>query len=866
MKPDYPKIILLSALLLCSTVAYSAWIPFINNFGRQHYGDGTSTWRIVNIDKWTFFTNEKGLLVYDGVSWSKYQMNNRSEARGVSVFPDSKRVYVGGENEYGYFEVSSTGTMIYHCLSDQVDKQYRQIGNVWEIYQLGGSLYLRCDDHVLVISGENYNLIDSPAKMFASVMTGGVIYVATDYGLRMIVGGRGLPVAGTEMLSNKRINSMIEYGKGIIVTTATDGLYYYDGQSVQPFITPADQLLRQGVICCAATRGNLLAFGTIHNGLIVINTKTGEVSTFNENRGLQNNTVLSVAFDRDGYLWAGMDYGIDQVLIEDPFSYLYRSPDSYGIGYCSEYFDGHLYIGTDRGLYVTSFPVSFSEGSARISRVDCPSGPAWALYKHGDELFCMHDKGLFSIKGNKANRITNLLGVWACQAVKGLSDMLLIGGYGCMYVVRRKNGSWELQGRIEGIDESCRHFRQTGRRQLKVYNRKLGTATVYNLSESFMKVESQSQISEADPDFSGRELKQVFGNWDITGRILHVDSNRQIIPYNKGFVLLDQSKSKGQRNVFIRSLRSTFPADSLIYSDNFCNVKSEPRIPYSCNSIRIDYQVPALHAALAARYQYRINGGEWSAMSEVTTKEYSNLHEGSYTFEVRAELMNGSVSTDSITFHILPPWYRSTGAYLAYAFLTAALIVCLYKIENRRIREKEQIAIAEKNKEVDKMKIEIDKLEKDKLDLELMHKSQEIANLVSSVGRKNETLAELKNQIKQVAARLDRNNTTDCRRQLLTIIGSIDSNMEGDVILKKFEQEFDQANNHFMQKLRSRHTDLNQNEIMMCAYLKMNLSTKEIAPLLNISVRGVETVRYRLRKKFGLGREDNLTVYLNNIQ
>jgi DNA-binding CsgD family transcriptional regulator len=51
----------------------------------------------------------------------------------------------------------------------------------------------------------------------------------------------------------------------------------------------------------------------------------------------------------------------------------------------------------------------------------------------------------------------------------------------------------------------------------------------------------------------------------------------------------------------------------------------------------------------------------------------------------------------------------------------------------------------------------------------------------------------------------------------------------------------------------------------MCAFLKMNLSSKEIAPLLNLSVRGVETLRYRLRKKIGLEREENLLEYLTSI-
>lgn len=859
---------LLTAMLLTTwtLTAYADWIPFVNNYGRADYGEGTSTWRIVTVDKWTFFTNERGLLVYDGISWTKYPLNNRSEARGVAVFADSRRVYVGGENEYGFFEVNARGLMDYHCLSEQAPRRFRQVGNVWEIYRLNGSLYLRCDDYVLVISGENYSLIGTDSKMFASVMMGGTIYVATDHGLRMIAGERLLPVRGTERLDGRRINAMIPYGQGMIVTTATDGMYYYDGREAVSFTTAADPLLRQGVICCAATRGDLLALGTIHNGLVVVNTKTGQVRTFNERRGLQNNTVLSVAFDNDGYLWAGLSYGIDQILLGDPFSYLYRSPDSYGIGYGVEQHDGHLYLGTDRGVYCTQFPVTFSDGQAQIMRVSCPSGPAWALCKNGDELFCAHDKGLYSIRGTTATRVTDLLGVWACQPVSGRTDMMLVGGYDGMYVVKKEQGVWTSVGEVKGIDEPCRYFSQTGNRQLTVYNRKLGTATIYDLSPSLMKVQRQQTRVQADPACNGRELEQLFGQWDVTGKILRLDSNRQIIPYNKGFVLLEQERAKGIRNVSIRQMSITYPVDSLVYSANFCHVKSEPQIAYAHNSVRIAYQVPALHAALAARYQYRLNGGEWSPLTDMTQKEYSNLHEGKYTFEVRAEMKNGSVSTDAITFRVLPPWYRTLPAYLVYAAGLGALLLLLYMIENRRIRRKESLAVAEKNREVTQMKIEIDKLEKDKLDLDLMHKSQEIANLVASVGRKNRMLADLKQQIKLVATKMDRNNTPECKRQLISVMGSIDSDMEGDEILKKFEEQYDQANNDFMKKLRSRHADLNQNEMMMCAYLKMNLSTKEIAPLLNLSVRGVESMRYRLRRKFGLEREDNLMAYLNNVQ
>ena len=96
------------------------------------------------------------------------------------------------------------------------------------------------------------------------------------------------------------------------------------------------------------------------------------------------------------------------------------------------------------------------------------------------------------------------------------------------------------------------------------------------------------------------------------------------------------------------------------------------------------------------------------------------------------------------------------------------------------------------------------------------------------------------------------------------INNKIDGNIQSDEVLKRIEDQFDLIHNNFMKRLHAKHPELSHNERMMCAYLKMNLSTKEIAPLLNISVRGVETIRYRLRKKFALEREDSLTDYLSN--
>lgn len=89
--------------------------------------------------------------------------------------------------------------------------------------------------------------------------------------------------------------------------------------------------------------------------------------------------------------------------------------------------------------------------------------------------------------------------------------------------------------------------------------------------------------------------------------------------------------------------------------------------------------------------------------------------------------------------------------------------------------------------------------------------------------------------------------------------------IKSDQVFNRVVEEFDLVHDDFIKKLRQRFLDLSNNEVLMCAYLKMNLSTKEIAPLLNISVRGVETMRYRIRKKFGLERDDSLTDFINKF-
>lgn len=92
--------LLVSLCVMVAHVKATDWNSFVNNYGSKDYGVGTSTWRIATYDQWTFFANQGGVLVHDGLSWQHFVLSNRSEARSVTVSPKKKCIYVGGENEF----------------------------------------------------------------------------------------------------------------------------------------------------------------------------------------------------------------------------------------------------------------------------------------------------------------------------------------------------------------------------------------------------------------------------------------------------------------------------------------------------------------------------------------------------------------------------------------------------------------------------------------------------------------------------------------------------------------------------------------------------------------------------------------------
>lgn len=356
-----------------------------------------------------------------------------------------------------------------------------------------------------------------------------------------------------------------------------------------------------------------------------------------------------------------------------------------------------------------------------------------------------------------------------------------------------------------------------------------------------------------------------------------LNSTSAIVSIDNAFVKIDLTNVKQDIEpieIYIRKIACS-KTDSII---SYGNTQNPIVVPYSLNSVKINFAATSYSQAANIQYSYRLKSvdEDWSIPTTNTSKEYTNLHEGKYTFEVKA-IMNGNTNSAKVTtiqFTISPPWYRSLLAYSAYLIIFITLLLILYRktiIKQKRIiyeKGEELIAQSKRHEEENKLKDqEIYELQNKNLRAELHYKTQELSGYVLNVIRKNEILEEVKSNAINISKAIDdKKELSNIRQKVMWLISHINSNIEHDSDFEIFKSNFDLVHQDFFKLLDEKFPNLSRNDKILCAYLNMNLSSKEIAPLLNISIRGVEVNRYRLRKKMNLDRDINLSEYLQDIK
>jgi DNA-binding CsgD family transcriptional regulator len=294
-------------------------------------------------------------------------------------------------------------------------------------------------------------------------------------------------------------------------------------------------------------------------------------------------------------------------------------------------------------------------------------------------------------------------------------------------------------------------------------------------------------------------------------------------------------------------------------------------VQHSSNSIHFEFASPVYAQQSNIEYSYFLEGFDknWSAFSKKTEKDYTNLPAGNYAFKVKARNNLGNESpVGHFSFSVLPPGYQSRWAYGLYVFLFIFGNYSLYVFLKRKFKKQKETHEVEQNRllylhqlELEKTDKEIVKLKNEKLESEILHKNTELASVAMHLVQKGELLGKIKDEIVRLKKQSAYENGSDDLKKIIRVIS------EEEKIDKQWEQftvHFDNVHSGFLSGLKERHPGLTPHELKLSAYLRMNLSSKEIAQLMNISVRGAELNRYRLRKKLQIPPDMTLYDFLTS--
>ena len=878
------------------------------------------------LDKRMFFGNSSGLLMYDGANWRTFSRPGERVIRAVATNSEGHVFVGGyaqagywAPDEFGQFNFHSILDAVEYEQARKEEIWHFLPTNRGMFFQSFSTLYRYDNGKVEVITppGNVMFIREVGERILVPVIHKGVYEYLPD--------GRFILLPGSEMLAGKQVATILPLERGgLLVATQDDGLYRYADGVLELWPAAVNQELASAQVNkgIRLSNGNM-AIGTILDGIYIISPNGMLLSHINQENGLQNNTVLALYEDQAHNLWAALDKGIDLIVMDASLSFFSDKKGALGSVFAAALYEERLYIGTNHGVFFKSWP---SKQRDHFQLVSGSQGQAWELKERDGLLFCAHNSGVFLVGENAVTELYDATGVFHILELPNREGYLLLATYTGLAVLRRdEQGAWAYAHTVKGFSASAKDafFDPKGRLWVAhphrgVYCLRLnddltevsqipipepeGFQPLEKISASITHWDGKAYIwggggklafhtrteqitvvpeREAFPGYRGKEkwipglhgaLFKAFPHHaefidDGRHALLQVSlipKDERIVSLNDSLYLIGTEDGYGifnaRRAVDKNELNLPEPILSAIevkgraLEINAVNALAKPlTLQPDEGGLRFLFAMPFYIQNVNLRY--RLQGFEegWSDFSLEHTKEYTNLPPGQYVFQVQSEL---STQLKPFSFEVAPYWYQAAWIKLLALGFFILLGRLLFRFhENRMDRQRRRLEV-QKQRALQRQRVYS---KNERLRAEVDSISRKVADSTMELVRKNEMLIMLKKELKLLQKKKGPENST---HHLQKMIRQIDSHLSSEEDWNVFEANFNQLHDQFFKRLKAEFPVLTPGDLRLAAYLKMNLASKEIAPLLNISLRGVENKRYRLRRKMQLESDDNLTEFL----
>ena len=924
------KYLIICILGICGTL-YTQSLSPLQSFPIEEYGAGNQNWMITQgKNNEIYVANNEGLLTFDAERWKLYPTN--SIVRSVAFFDGV--LFTGSYMDFGYWTQETNGELTYHSLVVEHDIKMIEDEQFWNIFRIQDNLVFQSLNRIIFLNRTSNELrfITPEKPILKSFVVADRLYLQLEGDGIFQYASTGISyVFGRSEFQDTEVIEIFPLSDGLRVLTSSKGFFSYRNNRLRPWPILHPNLQNELVYSGLRSRKGDYVIGTVTDGLYVVSENGRTSKHFNFEKGLLNNTILSIFEDKDSNFWLGLDNGINCMLTNSPLQFYYDSKGQLGTVYASKRFQDKLYIASNRGLFFRSF----DNPDEKFKPIPGLSGQNWNLEIVNDVLFVGHDRGTFFVNGKTAIRIGSYIGAWVHRNVN--RNTILVGAYDGLHVLNRINGVWKYAYKISGFDISSRHMEIINEREILISHEYKG---VYHLTLSedrtvaekvdlldirrgrhaslakldqtifYLSPDGMFRFDQQAEDFLPLAISsKMFANDSyLTGKMI-VDQQNQIWTFfENNIALLERNIFDSSFSVQKIPLHSNFrktnlgfenigdlnngsyiigtingfmtlslnqyvtPSSSLFFSQisaydltqKEINLPfdKQVKLPSEKNNIQFSFSVPYYSKLNSIQYQWFLENyhKDWVPLKDQSSVEFKNLDFGDYTFYVRAQSGQQQVGDVlSYSFAIDYPWYISIWAILIYILLLSLLSLLVNNLYTSYYKKQQLKYIEETKKELALKELSNTKIlveaKNEQLNQRIESKNRELAISTMSMIKKNTLLGSSKDELIHV------NELSEVKK----VIRNIDKNINDNEDWTYFEEAFNNADKDFLKKIKELHPKLTPNDLRLCAYLRLNLSSKEIASLLNISPKSVEIKRYRLRKRMNLEHKTNLIGYILSV-
>ncbi|MBG6188925.1 helix-turn-helix and ligand-binding sensor domain-containing protein [Flavobacterium sp. CAN_S2] len=891
-------------------------LPFVENYNKSDYQGDNQIWNVAQgNDNAMYFANNYYLLRYDGVKWEKNSLPNKTIIRSIMV--DGDRIYSGSYKEFGYW-YRKNGKMIYVSISD-TSKVFDESDNeeVWKIFKFNGKIYFQSFNGLFQYDGKIIKKNKFDFLVSYCFPVGNELFVASvEKGVYKMKNSKFEKIEGSSILENNVIHAIEKYQNKTYFFTKKNGVYVEENRVLSAWKSPLNTILKAANINVAKfIKNNKLIIGTANKGVYIFDLNSGAYKNINRNNVLMNNSILSIGLDKENDLWLGLDNGIAHIEVNSPISIFYDNSGILGSVYSV--------ANTPKGYLMASNHGVFKYEDKVLSLIPNTQGQAWNISKINNKYLIGHNEGTFIYENGLFSKLNTINGGW--NLVKsGINNSYLQATYSGVIIYNDPNNLSQRKV-VKGLLKPIKYVAQNRKNEIWAADNNRGLYRIlYNDAHETTSIKNVTQLSKIKNDFGVKifefrnevlflinkswytynsitnqlEENELFNsNFKNASNIVSIDENHFLIlqegllyhiyanenkfirniiqeKYYKGKIINDNVKVFKNNENYLLNLDDGFISLQLNYANKkasninveaFVNnnlIKNNSKIPYN-TELRI-HVLSGVFGATRPNLFYKVNGTKEFIPVKEGLIVLNNLNSGSNDITV---YLHDGLNYDKISsfqFLVSKPWYFSPWMILLYFIVIGVILYLYYKWNKMRYIQKLELRDEElkHQKKILEMELKaenelnIQEYEKHILELELQTKSSEVAGKSLSIAKQSE-------MIENIQSILD--SDMDFNKLKSEIKKAIKINAVNKHEWETFETNLNQIHNEFIINLSKKFPNLTSKDIKLCIYLKMNLSSKEIAPMMNISFRGVELHRYRLRKKLNLVQDENLSKFLLTV-